>query len=397
MRQSAPVAPRAGLLPVNYWQRLHTKKPAMSNLLFVYDPQFQKHLTPESHPESPNRLAAIENALHRSELIKQLRRAEPRAASGDELATVHDGAYIADLEKRGENARKINGTIQLDADTWMSPESYETAKLAAGAGLVAVENLLKSPQGRTSFVAVRPPGHHALANRPMGFCLFNNIAVAARYAQKHLGVRKVMIIDWDVHHGNGTQEMFYADPSVLFVSFHQYPFWPPDIGWYTEDGDAEGKGYNVNIPLPAGTGDRGYVKAWDSIVTPIALEYSPDLIMLSAGYDAHQFDPLGQQQISTAGYYLLANRLTQMAERANARIAGFLEGGYNTKTLAESVVTTMSVLNANDESERENIRPFGEQFGGEVVEQTEDRNPEMVDERIAAVKRHFSKYWKSLR
>lgn len=368
----------------------------MSNLVFVYDPQFQKHLTPESHPESPNRLAAIENALHRSELIKQVLRAEPRTATGEELASVHDDAYIEGLEKQGNTAKKQNCSFQLDSDTWMSPESYDTAKLAAGAGIVAVEAVMRG-DAQSSFVAVRPPGHHALSDRPMGFCLFNNIAVGARYAQKNLGAKKVMIIDWDVHHGNGTQTMFYDDPSVCFVSFHQYPFWPPDIGWYTEDGAGEGKGYNINIPLPAGTGDQGYLKAWDAIVNPIAMEYNPDLIMLSAGYDAHQFDPLGQQQISTAGYYLLSSRLADLAERTQAKLSGFLEGGYNTKTLAESVVTTMNVFNAHDAAGRLEVKPFGEQYGGEIKAQTQDRNPVLVDERIASIRKHLGKYWKSLR
>lgn len=375
----------------------------MSNLVFVYDPQFQKHLTPESHPESPNRLAAIENALHRSELIKQVKRAEPRAATGDELASVHNPHYIESLEKRGEQAKKHNSTIQLDADTFMSGESYYTAKLAAGAGLVAVESVMKSTGEKPdrAFVAVRPPGHHALYDQPMGFCLFNNVAVGARYAQQKLGAKKVMIIDWDVHHGNGTQALFYDDPSVCFVSFHQYPFWPPNIGWYTEDGAGEGKGFNINIPMPSGTGDRGYTHAWDSIVTPIALEYQPDLILLSAGYDAHQYDPLGQQRISTAGYYLLASRLAEVAEQTGAKLTGFLEGGYNTATLAESVVTTMDVMNAADAHARKEVKPFCDeyqgQYGGEIKPQTDDRSPDLVDERVDAVRKHLSKYWKSLR
>lgn len=370
----------------------------MSNLVFVYDQQFQKHLTPESHPESPNRLAAIESALHRSELIKQVRRAEPRKATADELATVHNAGYIEDLEQKGKVAREQQKTLQLDAaaETFMSPESYETAKLAAGAGLVAIESVLKGG-APVSFVAVRPPGHHALADKPMGFCIFNNIAIGARYAQEHLGAKKVMIIDWDVHHGNGTQEIFFDDPSVCFVSFHQYPFWPPNIGWYTEDGVDEGKGYNINIPLPAGTGDRGYTKAWDAIVAPVAEEYQPDLILLSAGYDAHRYDPLGQQQISTSGYYLLTTRLTELAERTGAKLSGFLEGGYNTRTLADSVVTTMSVLNAGDDAARKQIKPFGERYGGEIAPETVDRSPDVVDDRIDTVRKHFSKYWKSLR
>lgn len=368
----------------------------MSNLVLVYDEQFRKHLTPESHPESPHRLAAIEHALHRSELIKKIRQVSPRMATGDELASVHHASYIEELETNGNKAKRDNTFFPLDHETFMSAESYDTAKLAAGAGLVAVEAVVRGDAG-TSFVAVRPPGHHALADKPMGFCLFNNVAIAARYAQKHLGMKKVMIIDWDVHHGNGTQDMFFNDPSVLFVSFHQYPFWPPNSGWYTEDGSAEGKGYNVNVPLPAGSGDRGYLKAWDEIVKPIGEEYQPDLILLSAGYDAHQFDPLGQQLITTAGYYLLASRLTQLAEQTNAKLACFLEGGYNTRTLADAVVTTMHVLHAEDEHARANVKPYGGVYGGDITQQTEDRSPGLVDERIDSLKRHFGKYWRSLR
>jgi acetoin utilization deacetylase AcuC-like enzyme len=367
----------------------------MSNLVFVYDEVFQRHKTPESHPESPDRLAAIEQTLHRTELIKQVKTAAPRAATPDELAVVHNADYIEELEKRGQKARSSDSVVQIDPDTWMSPESYDIAKLAAGAGLVAVESVART--GTSSFVAARPPGHHALATRAMGFCLFNNVAVAARYAQQHLGMKKVLIIDWDVHHGNGTQDMFFDDPSVCFISFHQYPFWPPDSGWYTEDGRGEGKGFNINIPMPAGSGDRGYIRAWDAIVTPIALEYKPDLILLSAGYDAHQHDPLGQQLISTNGYYLLSERLARLGEQTGAPVAAFLEGGYNTRTLAEAVATTMGVLNAGDEEARKQLKMFGGGYGGDVQPDTEDRNPDLVDERIAAVRSHLSKYWKSLR
>jgi acetoin utilization deacetylase AcuC-like enzyme len=368
----------------------------MSNLVFVYDQQFQRHLTPESHPESPNRLAAIEKALHRSELIKSLSQAAPRVATGDELTSVHHPGYIEELEQQGLTAKSQGGMLQLDADTFMSPESYDTAKLAAGAGLIAVESVMNGDYA-SSFVAVRPPGHHALVDRPMGFCLFNNVAVGARFAQQKFGAKRVLIIDWDVHHGNGTQDIFYDDPSVCFISFHQYPFWPPDSGWYTEDGVGEGKGYNINIPLPKGSGDEGYLKAWDTIVNPIAMEYKPDLILLSAGYDAHQFDPLGQQQISTAGYYLLTSRLAEIAEKTGARLACFLEGGYNTKTLSEAVVTTMKVLNAGDREKRLSLKPYGRRYGGEIKEETRDRNAEGVNERIESVRKHFSKYWKTLR
>lgn len=365
----------------------------MSNLLFVYDQQFQKHLTPGAHPESPSRLAAIENALHRSELIKEIQVGTPRMATGDELCSVHNASYIEELEATGKKVTETGGTVQLDADTFMSPESFYTAKLAAGAGLVALEAVGRG-QYASSFVAVRPPGHHALADKPMGFCLFNNVAIAARYAQKQLGLKRVLIVDWDVHHGNGTQDMFYDDPSICFISFHQYPLWP-FTGWYTEDGTGEGKGYNINIPLPAGTGDRGYLKAWNSIVDPIGLEFKPDLILLSAGYDAHQYDPLGQQQISTDGYQRLSSCLADLAERTGAKLVVFLEGGYNTQTLAESAVNTMSVLNADDADHRQATDLFGTTHGGAAY--TPDRSADLVDERIDDTRKHFAKYWKSLR
>ncbi len=368
----------------------------MSKMALVHKEEFQRHLTPESHPESPQRLKAIDEALHRSELLQSMPRIEPVAANATELASVHTAAYIDELETKGEQAQKNGTLLRLDPDTWMSAESYYTAKLAAGAGLEAVRGVLKAGYNR-AFVVVRPPGHHALPDAPMGFCLFNNVAIAARQAQKQFGLKRVMIIDWDVHHGNGTQDMFYDDPSVLFVSFHQFPFWPPDLGWYTQDGNGEGKGYNLNIPLPAGTGDRGYLHAWDQLVKPVCQEFAPELILLSAGYDAHQADPLGQQQISTRGYFMLANRLADLAESVNAPIIGFLEGGYNTRSLADSVVATVKVLNSQSVAERENIQAFAGIYGAEVSPATKDRNSQMVDERINDIKRHFAKYWSCYR
>lgn len=370
----------------------------MSNLAFVYDREFQKHLTPEQHPESPRRLAAIEAAIEAAPLGAGLSRVSPRMASADELQFVHEGAYIEDLEKKGELAAAQQRVMQLDVDTFMSPESYRTAKLAAGAGCVAIDQVAKG-EAAASFVAVRPPGHHALAGKSMGFCLFNNVAVAARYAQKVMGLQKVMIIDWDVHHGNGTQAIFYDDPSVCFLSFHQYPYWPPDSGWYTESGAGAGEGYNINVPLPAGTGDQGYLKAWDAIVQPVASEYKPDLILLSAGYDAHERDPLGRQKISTAGYYLLSRRLVDLSADTNSKLAAFLEGGYNTGSLAEAVVATMSVLDAPGNAARDDLRLIdstGSRLGGDVRPQTHDDSAGEVDERIATVKKHLQKYWRTL-
>jgi len=370
----------------------------MSKLVLVRDTKFQDHLNPELHPESPQRLAAIDKALHRTHMIDEINQVLPRPATEDELCTVHNPAYVEHLKHDGEKAQKSSRIIQLDPDTFMSPDTYETAKLAAGAGLVAIDSIKKQDIS-SSFVAVRPPGHHALYDKAMGFCLFNNIAVAARYAQKSLGYKRIFIIDWDVHHGNGTQWLFFEDPTVFFVSFHQYPFWPPDSGWYTEDGAGDGKGYNLNIPLPAGTGDRGYLKAWDELVKPVCLDYKPDLIMLSAGYDAHQFDPLGQQQISTPGYALLSEKLLELSAACNAKVVGFLEGGYNTKSLSEAVVATIDVLNAGKIVQPRALIRTGTEPAGETVVKpvTTDRNPDLVDERIRDIKSYFSSYWKALR
>ncbi len=359
----------------------------MSKLVVIRDSRFQEHLTPQLHPESPKRLAAIDQAMEKTHLAQQITQEKPRLASEEELATVHKPAYIEHLQEDALKARETEKLIMLDPDTFMSPESYETAKLAAGAGLVAVDSIAHA-QTESSFVAVRPPGHHALADKPMGFCLFNNIAVAARYAQKALGKKRVFIIDWDVHHGNGTQALFYDDPSVFFVSFHQYPFWPPNSGWYTEDGAGDGRGYNLNIPLPAGTGDRGYLKAWDTLVAPVCNEYAPELIMLSAGYDAHQLDPLGGQQITTEGYAQLSQRLTKLAQQTGTKVVGFLEGGYNTRSLADAVVATMKVLNDGQQAQHAPVR---------AADLTEDASGSEVEERILEVRSHFGQFWKSLR
>lgn len=369
----------------------------MGRLALVRDEKFRDHLTPEMHPESPRRLVAIDQALTAAGLLQQVNQLKPRQASEDELCLVHSEPYIDALQISGRQAKRSRGLVMLDPDTWMSADSYNTATLAAGAGLVAAE-AVSARDGGNSFVVVRPPGHHALSDRPMGFCLFNNIALTARYAQKKLGYQRILIIDWDVHHGNGTQAVFYGDPTVLFISLHQFPFWPPNSGWYAEDGHGEGKGYNVNIPLPAGTGDRGYLKAWCELVRPLSIEFQPDLILLSAGYDAHLADPLAQQGISTPGYAELSRKLLELALDMNRKIVAFLEGGYNAKALSDSVLTTMRVLNADSLKQARMVAAAGEP-GKEAGEQalTSDAEPALVDERIQEIRDHFSRYWQALR
>ncbi len=370
----------------------------MSRLALVRDRKFRDHITPDEHPESPARLVAIDKILQSKALDDKFKELTPRVASEDELTSVHTAAYIETLKQDSETAERHNSLIALDGDTYMSPKTYKTAILAAGAGLVAVE-AVNGTEHDCSFVAVRPPGHHALGNKPMGFCLFNNIAVAARHAQKSFNAKRVMILDWDVHHGNGTQAMFYDDPSVLFVSMHQYPFWPYDTGWFMEDGKGEGKGFNINIPLPKGTGDRGYFSAFDQIVKPVTAEFQPDIIMLSAGYDAHEMDPLAQQCVTTLGFAMLSQRVADLRDMTGAKVVCFLEGGYNTQSLSESALATMQILNAHDAQEAGRVQTSyvvpDAVSGQSPIKQ--DRSPDQVDERILEVRKHFGKFWESLR
>ncbi len=382
----------------------------MSKLALIRDPRFQKHLTPDAHPETPQRLVAIDNVLAGYSLRQGLDELAPRLARESDIALVHKASYMEQLQANAERLQAMesngggpgdlayNDLIRLDNDTYMSAASYDTAKLACGAGLVGID-AVASGASQSAFVAVRPPGHHALVDQPMGFCLFNNVAVAARYGQKTHGYKRVFIVDWDVHHGNGTQWAFYNDPSVFFVSFQQYPNWPYDSGWYTEDGVGEGRGFNMNIPLPKGTGDRGYLKAFDELVKPVCFEFKPDLILVSAGYDAHRDDPLGQQCITTSGYAMLAQRVDDLSRELGVPSVVFLEGGYNVKSLSESAVATMRVLNAKSESDQGAVHasylmPFAAGDGAHI---TGDQTPDAVDERIFDVKKHFAKYWRVLR
>jgi acetoin utilization deacetylase AcuC-like enzyme len=355
----------------------------MGLISFLHHDKFRLHENPSMHPESPDRLNAIEAAIKQSDIGRLLVNTIPRSAIEADLCTIHSPSYIEHIEKAARVAKRENKLIQLDGDTFMSPKSLEVAKLAAGASFTAIDTLADD-KVFGAFVAIRPPGHHAMANRQMGFCLFNNIALAADYARKHLGHKKVLIIDWDVHHGNGTQDIFYNEPGVLFISMHQYPHWPYATGWLTEDGAKEGKGYNINIPLPPGTGDKGHLLAWDSVIEPVAQEYKPDIILVSAGYDAHKNDHMSNQNMTAAGFGALASRLQNLAQSLDVKPACFLEGGYHTKALADSVVATLISLaeNANED---------------DIHSLTEDQSAQELSERLSSVVKHFSSYWKNLK
>jgi acetoin utilization deacetylase AcuC-like enzyme len=368
----------------------------MSRLAFIRDSKCQLHKPPFSHPESPQRLAGIDKAFDESALPGVVEQLKPPMVQIDDLLLVHSEQYVEEINRE---AADIHGSdlLQIDADTYMSEGSYRAASLAAGAGVMAVDGIHNN-RYESAFIAVRPPGHHASRSTAMGFCLFNNIAIAAQYARKKCGYKRVLIIDWDVHHGNGTQEIFYDDPSVCFVSMHEYPAYP-GTGWYREHGRGDGEGFNLNIPLPSGTGDRGYLAAWDQLVKPVCQEFEPELILVSAGYDAHKADPLAFQKISTAGFAMLSQRLSDLSLATGANSVCFLEGGYNVAALSASVVATMRVLNAKSAEEIAAVHVSylipGAASGADPI--TDDDARDEVNERILDIRKHFSSYWHSLR
>ena len=256
-----------------------------------------------SHPERPERLAGVLEAF--PDFV------EARPATLSELELVHDADYI----ERVRSASELGEAVLLDPDTICTASSFEVARLAAGAAIQAVE--------QSGFALVRPPGHHALRNRSMGFCLFNNIAVAARFAQRELGIGRLAILDWDVHHGNGTQDEFWGDDGVLFVSIHQWPFYPGS------GGPGEGNATTLNVPLAAGAGDAEYLEHLDEVVEPAIRAFEPELLLVSAGFDAAASDPIGGMRVSEEGFRELGRRASRLA----ARLALVLEGGYDVGSL----------------------------------------------------------------
>jgi acetoin utilization deacetylase AcuC-like enzyme len=311
------------------------------NIDLFYHPASLLHDTGH-HPESPDRLRAILRALHQHG-IPQSALLEPSPVPRPVLELVHDPAYIDTLQTIANS-----GGGYWDLDTVISPHSFEAALLGAGAAVAAVDSVMRSPRPRLSFALVRPPGHHALRRSAMGFCLFNNVAVAASYAIHHYGLSRVLIVDWDIHHGNGTQDAFYDRPDVLFFSTHRYPFYP-GTGALNETGARNGLGYTVNVPLPPAVGDHGYAQIFSDILVPLARRYLPELIIISAGYDAHADDPLGDASVSTSGFAHMAGVVRQLASEIPAckgRVAAVLEGGYNIEALADSVLATIDVLAA---------------------------------------------------
>ena len=298
----------------------------------VYHPAYLGHDMGAGHPESPNRLRAIMQQLEQSGTAARLTMIAPREAEDEWIMQIHRPAYLSMLKTNAP----ASGRLSLDPDTSMSPGSLTAAYLAAGGALAAVDAIMNK-QVEHVFCAVRPPGHHAEAGRGMGFCLFNNVAIAARYAQKKYGLTRVLIVDWDVHHGNGTQHSFEDDPSVLFFSTHQFPHYP-GTGRESERGRGAGEGFTINVPMEAGEGDEEYRAVFRKLLVPVADAFKPEFVIISAGFDAHKDDPLASMGLTEEGYADLTGIVAGIAKRhAEGRILSSLEGGYHLTSLAASV------------------------------------------------------------
>jgi acetoin utilization deacetylase AcuC-like enzyme len=314
-------------------------------MLYLHHPSSLRHdpqaLSPD-HPDNPARLQAIEAAIARASLKALDRRAAPAATSA-ELALVHTDdhiAFIRDLCRAGGG--------QIDEDTYVGEASYEAALHAVG-GACELVRALAAGHADAGFCALRPAGHHADRDRAMGFCLFNNVAIAAELAIRRHGVNKVMIIDWDVHHGNGTAEIFRRRADVLVMSIHQMGLFP-GTGALTDAGSGDGHGYTVNLPVPPGSGEEVWLSLIEHLVVPIGLEYRPDLVLVSAGFDAHAADPLADCGLDAAAFGQMACHVRDMAHALGVPLGAVLEGGYDPRSLGESVVAVLAALQAEGEA-----------------------------------------------
>ena len=334
--------------------------------IFTSD-RFADHLMPPGHPERLERAEVMQVVA--AEFRKSGGRVEqPRPATQEDLARIHDPAYIGTIRETAGRA------VALDPDTYTSPDTYDVALLASGAVIAGVDHVLAAERGARALAMVRPPGHHAERNRAMGFCLFNNIAIGAAYARSR-GLSRVAIVDYDVHHGNGTQWAFYDDPSVLFLSSHQYPFYP-GTGAADEIGRGAGAGFTVNFPVDAGGTDADFERLYDVAVSVIET-FRPEIILLSAGFDAHEDDPLGGMRVSTRQFARLTSKVCAAADICcNGRVVAVTEGGYDLKALAGSLRAAIDVLD-----------------GSASLPPAPTGDTRRAESSLAAARRHLSKYW----
>lgn len=305
---------------------------------YVTHPRFSEHHLPE-HPEHAGRIRAVWRRLGETGLAARMHALDVQPVTDEQILAVHSRGYLDVLQRIGSLGR----TVRLDADTYANPTSYEVACLAAGAVCTAADAVLRG-DAANSLAVVRPPGHHAMPDHGMGFCLLGNIAIAAADARRRHQVERILIVDFDVHHGNGTEAMFYDDPSVLFVSTHQYPLYP-GTGALEDIGAGAGQGYTANIPIPGGHGDASYAAIFEQVVWPLADRFQPQLILASAGFDAHWADPLAGIRLSLNGYALLCSELLRMADQyCGGKIVFVMEGGYNLEALSGGVCNLARLL-----------------------------------------------------
>jgi acetoin utilization deacetylase AcuC-like enzyme len=306
------------------------------SLILIGSPLFAEHQTPPGHPERPER-ATVMDAIAREWRARGGEVQAPRVATREQLARVHADDYLRKIEALAGRP------AALDSDTYTSPETVEVAALAAGAAIDAVERVLERPPGHRALALVRPPGHHAERSRAMGFCLYNNMAVAAAHARA-LGVARVAIVDYDVHHGNGTQHIFEADPSVLYVSIHQFPYYP-GTGDVAEIGIGEGEGHTVNVALETGATDADYREVFNALVSPVLRQFEPDILLVSAGFDAHERDPLGGMRLTSGAFGAMTQELCAVADECcEGRLVAITEGGYDLTALEESLAAVVDAL-----------------------------------------------------
>jgi acetoin utilization deacetylase AcuC-like enzyme len=325
----------------------------MSKTAIIYTPKYLDHKSGHDHPESPQRLEWIMKELHKSGLLESGKCSivEPEPAKIEDVELVHDLDYVRLVKKVSEHG---GGILDL-GDTVVSAKSFDTALFAVGGAINAV-NLVMEKQFQNAFALVRPPGHHAGPYYAMGFCLFNNVAIAATYLLKNFSLDRVLILDVDTHHGNGTQEIFYETDRVLYVSLHEDPMGFPGTGFVDEVGDDKGIGYTVNIPLPFRTGDQIYLETVDQIVFPIVRQYKPQFILVSAGFDGHYTDPIGELSLSTFCYVETFEKILALASQfCEGKLVAVLEGGYSQDflgTMTAAVIAKMSDVSYSVQDKR---------------------------------------------
>ncbi len=305
---------------------------------FITHAAYADHDMP-GHPEHAGRIKSVWKALEETGLRARMLEKQAEPISDDQILAVHRRQYLDLLNE----VSGYDTPVRLDADTYVLPQSPQIARISAG-GVVGAVDAVLSGEAHNALATVRPPGHHAIAHRGMGFCILGNVAIAARHAQNHYGVRRIMIVDYDVHHGNGTQDMFYDDDTILFVSIHQSPFYPGS-GAAHETGRGNGRGFTLNIPLSVGIGDEGYLAVFRDVIWPAARRFQPEFIIVSAGFDAHWIDPLASMRLSLNGYARLDGELLRMAQEfCEGKIIFVMEGGYDLTALSYGIVNIAHAL-----------------------------------------------------